>query len=85
MAPLVRTGGSRHTGLAAPPHRNIQYLYLIHQKISYVIEFYTMEIVNKYWVQFVAYIVAFIVSLMLALLIRKTVTSIQRVATITKK
>ena len=25
MAPLVRTGGSRHTGLAAPPHRNIQY------------------------------------------------------------
>lgn len=61
------------------------YLYLIHQKISYVIEFYTMEIVNKYWVQFVAYIVAFIVSLMLALLIRKTVTSIQRVVTITKK
>ena len=26
MAPLVRTGGSRHTGLAALPHRNIQYL-----------------------------------------------------------
>ena len=24
MAPLVRTGGSRHTGLAALPHRNIQ-------------------------------------------------------------
>ena len=24
MALLVRTGGSRHTGLAAPPHRNIQ-------------------------------------------------------------
>ena len=23
VAPLVRTGGSRHTGLAAPPHRNI--------------------------------------------------------------
>ncbi len=23
MAPLVRTGGSRHTGQAAPPHRNI--------------------------------------------------------------
>ena len=22
VAPLVRTGGSRHTGLAAPPHRN---------------------------------------------------------------
>ena len=26
MAPLVRTGGSRHTGLAAPPHRNIHIL-----------------------------------------------------------
>ena len=25
MAPLVRTGGSRHTGLAALPHRNIQW------------------------------------------------------------
>ena len=25
VAPLVRTGGSRHTGLAALPHRNIQY------------------------------------------------------------
>lgn len=25
MAPLVRTGGSRHTGLAALPHRNIHY------------------------------------------------------------
>ncbi len=24
MAPLVRTGGSRHTGLAAPPHHNNQ-------------------------------------------------------------
>ena len=23
MAPLVRTGGSRHAGLAAPPQRNI--------------------------------------------------------------
>lgn len=26
MAPLVQTGGSRHTGLAAPPHRNIHSL-----------------------------------------------------------
>ena len=24
VAPLVRTGGSRHTGLAAPPHHNKQ-------------------------------------------------------------
>ncbi|MDE7446248.1 MAG: hypothetical protein K2N15_11205, partial [Lachnospiraceae bacterium] len=24
VAPLVRTGGSHHTGLAAPPHRNNQ-------------------------------------------------------------
>ena len=27
MAPLVRTGGSRHTGLAAPPHRNIHFVH----------------------------------------------------------
>ena len=26
VAPLVRTGGSRHTGLAALPYRNIQIL-----------------------------------------------------------
>ena len=25
VAPLVRTGGSRHTGLAALPYRNIQW------------------------------------------------------------
>ena len=30
VAPLVRTGGSRHTGLAALPHRNIQLKELIH-------------------------------------------------------
>ena len=24
VAPIVRTGGSRHTGLAAPPQRNMQ-------------------------------------------------------------
>ena len=29
MAPLVRTGGSRHTGLAALPHRNIHKAKLI--------------------------------------------------------
>ena len=29
MAPLVRIGGSRHTGLAALPHRNIQELSVI--------------------------------------------------------
>ena len=29
MAPLVRTGGSRHTGLAAPPHRNIHPKYVL--------------------------------------------------------
>ena len=28
VAPLVRTGGSRHTGLAALPHRNIHILKL---------------------------------------------------------
>ena len=29
VAPSVRTGGSRHTGLAAPPHRNIQLKYAV--------------------------------------------------------
>lgn len=28
VAPLVRTGGSRHTGLAALPYRNIQRRFL---------------------------------------------------------
>lgn len=28
MAPLVRTGGSRHTGQAALPHRNIQRIHI---------------------------------------------------------
>ena len=27
VAPLVRTGGSRHTGLAALPHRNIHFTW----------------------------------------------------------
>ena len=30
VAPLVRTGGSRHTGLAALPHRNIQIAKIQH-------------------------------------------------------
>jgi len=29
VAPLVRTGGSRHTGLAALPHRNIQRSFFV--------------------------------------------------------
>ena len=35
MAPLIRTGGSRHTGLAALPHRNIQprFDYMIGESI----------------------------------------------------
>ena len=28
VAPLVRTGGSRHTGLAALPYRNIQTMWI---------------------------------------------------------
>ena len=30
VAPLVRTGGSRHTGLAALPHRNIEFFTICH-------------------------------------------------------
>lgn len=40
MAPLIRTGGSRHTGLAALPHRNIQYAY---------IPFGILFIITMYW------------------------------------
>lgn len=35
MAPLVRTGGSRHTGLAALPHRNI-HCEKNHEYIRYI-------------------------------------------------
>ena len=36
VAPLVRTGGSRHTGLAALPHRNI-HLGLV--KVREIVDF----------------------------------------------
>ena len=36
MAPLVRTGGSRHTGLAALPHRNIQAADFIKEITSFI-------------------------------------------------
>ena len=38
MAPLVRTGGSRHTGLAAPPHRNIQEIREKKERVSQDLE-----------------------------------------------
>ena len=34
VAPLVRTGGSRHTGLAALPYRNIHYFHKIKNIIA---------------------------------------------------
>ena len=40
MAPLVRTGGSRHTGLAALPHRNIQSGFIVN---FLLLEDYTIE------------------------------------------
>ena len=41
VAPLVRTGGSRHTGLAALPHRNIQNIHRQHPYVSlgFIIKF----------------------------------------------
>ena len=33
VAPLVRTGGSRHTGLAALPYRNIHLHYFMDSKL----------------------------------------------------
>jgi hypothetical protein len=46
MAPLVRTGGSRHTGLAAPPHRNIQIPIKNTKEISFGV-FYHNETSQK--------------------------------------
>ena len=34
VAPLVRTGGSRHTGLAALPYRNIHRVLILHGSCS---------------------------------------------------
>ena len=34
MAPLVRTGGSRHTGLAALPHRNIHEIVVSTKQVA---------------------------------------------------
>ena len=42
VAPLVRTGGSRHTGLAALPHRNI------HKELDSNLEFCSSECENSY-------------------------------------
>ena len=33
VAPLVRTGGSRHTGLAALPYRNIQVILQMYRPL----------------------------------------------------
>lgn len=46
VAPLVRTGGSRHTGLAALPHRNIQFTQNLkrspfNHRYSYFILYFT--------------------------------------------
>ena len=49
VAPSVRTGGSRHTGLAAPPHRNIQYAksaWVIFKEVRYFLIFSPKEIVG---------------------------------------
>lgn len=41
VAPLVRTGGSRHTGLAALPYRNIQLLSDLKKIIAILDKIYT--------------------------------------------
>ena len=48
MAPLVRTGGSRHTGLAALPHRNIhsEKAKVIYEKIDKGNRYYYFTIRN---------------------------------------
>ena len=45
VAPLVRTGGSRHTGLAALPHRNIQQAFMAtYRKAEAVVEQYNRDL-----------------------------------------
>ena len=46
VAPLVRTGGSRHTGLAALPHRNIHHLSLNAHKTKILIKPVFMRLFN---------------------------------------
>ena len=46
MAPLVRTGGSRHTGLAAPPHRNIQTLPSPHNILTLRLEIFHFSAIS---------------------------------------
>jgi hypothetical protein len=41
VAQSVWTGGSRHTGLAAPPHRNIQSRYKMSFVFILMIHLYT--------------------------------------------
>lgn len=45
VAPLVRTGGSRHTGLAALPYRNIQKYGIRH---TYSCRYFEYNIQNEY-------------------------------------
>ena len=45
VAPLVRNGGSRHTGLAALPHKNIQLLYK--QSITLLYDLYQNELEKR--------------------------------------
>lgn len=51
MAPLVRTGGSRHTGLAALPHRNIQSESFLDQLAAFRMET-TLPIAIKHDVKY---------------------------------
>ena len=58
VAPLVRTGGSRHTGLAAPPHRNnhpriMEHLLLFYYHLgNYINQLLKITVcINRPWVR----------------------------------
>ena len=52
VAPLVRTGGSRHTGLAALPHRNIHMGIINNKEIFKMVEFLFFSIFIHFLIMF---------------------------------
>ena len=53
VAPLVRTGGSRHTGLAALPYRNIQWSNVLYERVypggDLLIQFVGRDAYKQFW------------------------------------
>lgn len=67
VAPLVRTGGSRHTGLAALPYRNIQLCFIFQNSIMKIrkgcVSMRFLKFVGKMVLKLVALPVLFVLGL----------------------